>query len=142
MRLIVFKPLLGIYLSCIVSPVGGEIRYFLPVYIGVLIGLPYATYAPNNKENKLLMWKIICKLTKYLSFIKIFKNLIEVFYLYNYTKIRIGGFYESWKEEYNKIPKSFFKQEKPTMSTKEALQDVVPLLTLKEMKKIKQTKKL
>ena len=51
MRLIVFMPLLGIYLSCIVSPVGGEIRYFLPVYIGVLIGLPYATYAPNNKEN-------------------------------------------------------------------------------------------
>ena len=55
MRLIVFMPLLGIYLSCIVSPVGGEIRYFLPVYIGLLIGLPYATYAPNNKENKLLM---------------------------------------------------------------------------------------
>ena len=51
MRLIVFMPLLGIYLSCIVSPVGGEIRYFLPVYIGVLIGLPYATYAENNKEN-------------------------------------------------------------------------------------------
>ena len=44
------------------------------------------------------------------------------------------------KKNITRLPKSFFQQEKPTMSTKEALQDVVPLLTLKEMKKIKQKK--
>lgn len=48
-KLIIFMPLLGVYATCLLSPVGGEIRYFLPMYIGVLIGLPFAT---ENKDGK------------------------------------------------------------------------------------------
>ena len=47
-KLIIFMPLLGVYATCLLSPVGGEIRYFLPMYIGVLIGLPFAT---ENKDG-------------------------------------------------------------------------------------------
>jgi|GEM_PF-3520593 hypothetical protein len=46
------------------------------------------------------------------------------------------------KKNIKRLPKSFFQQEKPTMSTKEALKDIIPFLTEKEIKKIKQTKKL
>ena len=41
------------------------------------------------------------------------------------------------KKNIKRLPKRFFQQEKPTMSTKEALKDVIPFLTEKEMKKIK-----
>lgn len=41
------------------------------------------------------------------------------------------------KKNIKRLPKSFFQQEKTTMSTKEALKDVIPFLTKKEMKKIK-----
>ena len=46
------------------------------------------------------------------------------------------------KKNIKRLPKSFFQQEKPTMSTKEALKDIIPFLTKNEIKKIQPTKKL
>ena len=44
------------------------------------------------------------------------------------------------KKNIKRLPKSFFQQEKPTMSTKEALKDIIPFLTEKEIKKLNKQK--
>lgn len=51
--MVAFLPLIGIYISVLFSPIGGETRYILPLFTTSTVLIPFAIGVLDNNYEKL-----------------------------------------------------------------------------------------